>query len=155
MRVYTLIASILVHAMAVVAIAIAPLFAAMELPEPRRSSVLVVPRPVTVAEPDVPKASTRAVEPQSEVTAPVAAPPSVAPRAFPTQSRTCRLGTTRHRCHSCGRAASSQAVIPRRLHCRAMSRRVVSAAQFDRRSRRFTSHRCIRRSRARPRFGGP
>jgi protein TonB len=79
MRVYTLIASILVHAMAVVASAIAPLFAAMELPEPRRSSVLVVPRPVTVAEPDVPKASTRAVEPQSEVTAPVAAPPSVAP----------------------------------------------------------------------------
>jgi protein TonB len=78
MRVYTLVCSILVHAMAVAAVVIAPLFATTELPEPHRSSTLVVPRPVTVADPDVPERS-RAVEPRSDVAAPVAADPIVAP----------------------------------------------------------------------------
>ena len=79
MRVYTLVLSILVHAMAVAAVVIAPLFATTELPEPHRSSTLVVPRPVTVADPDVPKERARAVEPRSEVEAPVAVAPIVAP----------------------------------------------------------------------------
>ena len=79
MRVYTLVFSILVHAMAVAAVVIAPLFATTELPEPHRSSTLVVPRPVTIADPDVPKERTKAVEPRSEIEAPVAAAPLVVP----------------------------------------------------------------------------
>jgi protein TonB len=79
MRVYTLVFSILVHAMAVAAVVIAPLFATTELPETHRSGTLVVPRPVTVADPDAHKEPARAVEPRSEVAAPVAAAPIVAP----------------------------------------------------------------------------
>jgi protein TonB len=79
MRVYTLVFSILVHAMAVAAFVIAPLFATTELPEPHRSSVLALPRPVTVASPDEPKERARAAEPSSEAAAPVAATPTIAP----------------------------------------------------------------------------
>lgn len=92
MRVYTLVLSILVHAMAVAAVVIAPLFATTELPEPHRSSTLVVPRPVTVAVPDVPKERTRAVEPRSEVATPVAAAPIVAPTGISDPSPDLSIG---------------------------------------------------------------
>jgi protein TonB len=79
MRVYTLVFSILAHALAVTVVVIAPLFATTELPEPHRSSVLVLPRPVAVAHPDEPRERASAAEPPSEIATPIAATPIVAP----------------------------------------------------------------------------
>jgi hypothetical protein len=89
MRVYTLVFSILAHAMAVAAVVIAPLFATTELPEPHLSSTLVVPRPVTIADPDVSKERTRARR-ALKLRRPSRRLRSSSLQAFLTLRRTCR-----------------------------------------------------------------
>jgi TonB family protein len=96
MRVHTLVFSILVHAMAVAAFVIAPLFATTELPEPHRSSVFEAPRPVRLADPHEPKEPARAAEPRSEIAAPAEATPTVAPiwmsdPVYPAIARTAKV----------------------------------------------------------------
>ena len=92
MRAYTLVVSVLAHAIAVIALVIAPLLATTELPEPHLPSAFVVPRPVTVMAPDMPRRSTTAAANPSPVVAPVTAPPSIAPEGIVEEPRDLSIG---------------------------------------------------------------
>jgi periplasmic protein TonB len=80
MRIYTLVCSILAHAIAVSVVVIAPLFATSDLPEPRRTSTSIVIRSITV--PDVRRQAARAARDPSPARVPPVSPPTVAPEAI-------------------------------------------------------------------------
>jgi periplasmic protein TonB len=79
MRVYTVLLSVLVHAIAVGFAIVAPILATVELPEPRRATEFVVVRPVAPPEPQRP-AEIRSSPPRvSRDVAPVEEPDGVEP----------------------------------------------------------------------------
>lgn len=80
MQPYTIAFSIVVHAIAVCALCIAPLLAADELPEPRTATefIQVVPVP-TPPPPPAPRARTPTTAPPRTDFAPLTAPPSIEP----------------------------------------------------------------------------
>jgi len=83
MQPYTIAFSILVHAIAVCALFIAPLLAADELPEPRTATefIQVVPVP-TPPPPPAPRTRTPTTPPPNASAAPLTAPPSIEPETF-------------------------------------------------------------------------
>lgn len=76
MRIYTLVVSVIAHAIAIAWVIIAPALATAVLPEPQRTTAYIVVRPVP---PEVPPAIPRAVPAQSRAAAPTEPPTEIRP----------------------------------------------------------------------------
>jgi protein TonB len=79
MRTYTLVFSILAHAIAVSVVVIAPLFATSDLPEPRRASAYIVMKPRTMVGPDARQKAAQTTDRPAPPPAPPIAIPQVSP----------------------------------------------------------------------------
>ena len=133
MRIYTLVFSVVAHAIAIAWVIIAPALATDVLPEPQRTSAYIVVHPAT---PEVPPAIRRPASTPSRNAAPTSRSPRFGPSR--TSSRPDQPPSTYRdrRSTVSPRSATSQARViqapPHRSH-RARSSRYRSAASFDRR----------------------